>query len=71
MSKLRTKIALRTTLVNRVVRLALCAADVSLSCNAPILAQERFTLSIVAFLSGSAAENFGFPAGNAAKVLID
>src|ERR1700682_4478627 len=35
------------------------------------LAQETFKLGIVSFLSGPAAENFGVPAVNGAKVVLD
>ena len=38
---------------------------------APSLAQETFKVGIVSFLSGQAAESFGVPAINGAKVLID
>ena len=34
-------------------------------------AQESFKLGIVSFLSGQAAESFGIPAVNGAKVLIE
>lgn len=37
----------------------------------PALAQETFKIGIVSFLSGQAAESFGVPAVNGAKVLID
>lgn len=37
----------------------------------PALAQETFKVGIVSFLSGQAAESFGVPAVNGAKVLID
>ena len=35
------------------------------------LAQETFKVGIVSFLSGQAAESFGIPAVNGAKVLLD
>ena len=35
------------------------------------LAQETFKIGIVSFLSGQAAESFGIPAVNGAKVLVD
>ena len=38
---------------------------------APAFAQETFKIGIVSFLSGQAAESFGVPAINGAKVLID
>ena len=34
-------------------------------------AQETFRLGVVSFLSGPAAESFGIPAVNGAKVVID
>ena len=34
-------------------------------------AQETFKVGIVSFLSGQAAESFGIPAVNGAKVLVD
>ena len=37
----------------------------------PALAQETFKIGIVSFLSGQAAESFGVPAINGAKVLVD
>ena len=37
----------------------------------PALAQETFKVGIVSFLSGQAAESFGVPAVNGAKVLVD
>src|SRR5512146_923675 len=36
-----------------------------------VQAQETFKLGIVSFLSGQAAESFGIPAVNGAKVLVD
>jgi branched-chain amino acid transport system substrate-binding protein len=42
-----------------------------LSAALPAQAQETFKLGIVSFLSGQAAESFGIPAVNGAKVLID
>jgi branched-chain amino acid transport system substrate-binding protein len=38
---------------------------------APAQAQEKFKLGIVTFLSGPAAESFGVPAANSAKVVIE
>ena len=46
------------------VTTALCAAGAA-------QAQETFKLGIVSFLSGQAAESFGIPAVNGAKVVID
>ncbi|MGL6113152.1 MAG: ABC transporter substrate-binding protein, partial [Rubrivivax sp.] len=47
---------------------ALCCAG-ALSTQAQ--AQETFKVGIVSFLSGQAAESFGIPAVNGAKVLLD
>lgn len=43
---------------------ALCAAGA-------VQAQETFKVGIVSFLSGQAAESFGIPAVNGAKVLLE
>ena len=51
-------------------RKACIAAAVSLAV-LPALAQETFKIGIVSFLSGQAAESFGVPAINGAKVLVD
>jgi branched-chain amino acid transport system substrate-binding protein len=54
--------------------LRLCAAAaLSLSAMTAMtaMAQETFKIGIVSFLSGQAAESFGIPAVNGAKVLID
>ena len=51
-------------------RHALLATAIALGA-APALAQETFKVGIVSFLSGQAAESFGVPAVNGAKVLID
>ena len=40
-------------------------------CAAGAQAQETFKVGIVSFLSGQAAESFGVPAVNGAKVVID
>ncbi|NNU44065.1 ABC transporter substrate-binding protein [Ramlibacter montanisoli] len=48
-----------------------CAAAVLTLAAAPALAQETFKVGIVSFLSGQAAESFGVPAVNGAKVVID
>jgi len=53
----------------RLIRLC-AAAAVSLSAMTA-MAQETFKIGIVSFLSGQAAESFGIPAVNGAKVLID
>ena len=46
------------------------AAAVTL-CSGSAWAQETFKLGVVSFLSGQAAESFGIPAVNGAKVLVD
>jgi len=51
-------------------RKALLATAVAFAA-APALAQETFKIGVVSFLSGQAAESFGVPAVNGAKVLID
>ncbi len=51
-------------------RHALLAAAVGLAA-VPSLAQETFKIGIVSFLSGQAAESFGVPAVNGAKVLVE
>ena len=51
-------------------RNALLATAVAIAA-APALAQETFKIGIVSFLSGQAAESFGVPAVNGAKVLIE
>ncbi|HZN48278.1 MAG TPA: ABC transporter substrate-binding protein, partial [Ramlibacter sp.] len=59
---------------NRPFRLAwrsACAAAAFALAAAPALAQETFKIGIVSFLSGQAAESFGVPAVNGAKVLVD
>jgi len=40
-------------------------------CTTSALAQETFKIGVVSFLSGQAAESFGIPAVNGAKVLIE
>jgi branched-chain amino acid transport system substrate-binding protein len=52
-------------------RSAALAAACLASLAAPALAQETFRLGVVSFLSGQAAESFGIPAVNGAKVLIE
>jgi branched-chain amino acid transport system substrate-binding protein len=49
--------------------LLVAAAAVALA--SPAAAQERFKLGVVTFLSGPAAESFGVPAGNAAKMMVE
>ena len=51
-------------------RKALLAAAIAMLA-APAMAQETFKIGIVSFLSGQAAESFGVPAVNGAKVLIE
>jgi branched-chain amino acid transport system substrate-binding protein len=51
-------------------RTACAAAAIAMAC-APALAQETFKIGIVSYLSGQAAESFGVPAVNGAKVLVD
>jgi branched-chain amino acid transport system substrate-binding protein len=60
----------RSRLVPRRWRTACAAAAMAMAC-APALAQETFKIGIVSFLSGQAAESFGVPAVNGAKVLVD
>ena len=48
---------------------ALVAAGALLA--GPVQAQETFRLGVVSFLSGQAAESFGIPAVNGAKVVLD
>ena len=51
-------------------RKALLAAAFSVAA-VPALAQETFKVGVVSFLSGQAAESFGVPAVNGAKLLIE
>jgi len=51
-------------------RLLTLSAAMALA-SASSLAQETFKVGIVSFLSGQAAESFGIPAVNGAKVLVD
>ena len=51
--------------------LRLCVGTVIGLCALAANAQETFKIGIVSFLSGQAAESFGVPAVNGAKVLID
>ena len=54
-------------------KLATVAAACTLGAAVPSLAQaqETFRVGIVSFLSGQAADSFGIPAVNGAKVLVD
>jgi branched-chain amino acid transport system substrate-binding protein len=61
MRKLSTRIQLRS------IALATALASASLLAGA----QETFKVGVVSFLSGQAAESFGIPAVNGAKVLVD
>ncbi len=56
---------------NQTRLLRLCAAAAVSLCAVTAMAQETFKIGIVSFLSGQAAESFGIPAVNGAKVLID
>ncbi len=56
---------------NQTRLLRLCAAAAVSLCAVSAMAQETFKIGIVSFLSGQAAESFGIPAVNGAKVLID
>jgi branched-chain amino acid transport system substrate-binding protein len=48
------------------------AAALALAAGAPAQAQQpTFKLGVVTFLSGPAAESFGVPAGNAAKMMVE
>jgi branched-chain amino acid transport system substrate-binding protein len=60
----------RSRVLARGWRSASAAAALAVAC-APALAQETFKIGIVSFLSGQAAESFGVPAVNGAKVLVD
>lgn len=48
-----------------------CTAAFTLAIATHSFAQETFKIGIVSFLSGQAAESFGIPAVNGAKVLVD
>jgi branched-chain amino acid transport system substrate-binding protein len=56
--------------LRRLSALALGAA-MALGATTGVRAQETFKVGIVSFLSGQAAESFGIPAVNGAKVLVD
>ena len=54
-----------------VVRSRCCIAAFGMCLAAAAMAQDTFKIGIVSFMSGQAAESFGIPAVNGAKVLID
>jgi branched-chain amino acid transport system substrate-binding protein len=56
-------------LLRRTATLSALAAAAAL-CSPAAMAQETFKVGIVSFLSGQAAESFGIPAVNGAKVVI-
>jgi branched-chain amino acid transport system substrate-binding protein len=60
----------RSRVLARGWRTVCATAALAVAC-APALAQETFKIGIVSFLSGQAAESFGVPAVNGAKVLVD
>ena len=61
-----------TRRAGRLRLLAAAAALVAGACaTTGAQAQETFKVGIVSFLSGQAAESFGIPAVNGAKVLVD
>ncbi len=53
------------------LRHALLPGALALACAGPAFAQQTFKLGFVTFLSGPAAESFGVPAGNAAKMMVE
>jgi len=55
-----------TTLARRTVAVSVLALWAHAA-----LAQDTFKIGIVSFLSGQAAESFGIPAVNGAKVLVE
>ena len=64
----------RQTGVIRFIRSAAALSAVGMAsalCASGAQAQETFKLGIVSFLSGQAAESFGIPAVNGAKLLVD
>jgi len=65
LSQPRRRLPLRTT------ALAALAATAGLWGASAAQAQETFKVGVVSFLSGQAAESFGIPAVNGAKVLVD
>src|SRR3954453_12814313 len=56
---------------NRFWRDVALSLTVGIFCAAAVQAQESFKIGIVSFLSGQAAESFGIPAVNGAKVVVD
>ena len=60
-----------TTGLKRTALRALATAAATLCAAGAVQAQETFKVGIVSFLSGQAAESFGIPAVNGAKVLLD
>ncbi len=48
-----------------------CTLTAAALAAAPALAQDSFKLGFVTFLSGPAAESFGVPAGNSAKMMVE
>ncbi|MBC7483100.1 MAG: ABC transporter substrate-binding protein, partial [Rhizobacter sp.] len=56
--------------IRRAATLAVTGTAAAL-CAAGAQAQETFKVGVVSFLSGQAAESFGIPAVNGAKVLVD
>jgi len=62
----------QTSLKRSWQRAALALAGAAAACcTGTAQAQETFRIGIVSFLSGQAAESFGIPAVNGAKVLVD
>src|SRR5512134_3238563 len=53
------------------MNLKYCLAAAGLIAAAGVNAQETFKLGVVTFLSGPAAESFGVPAANGAKLMIE
>ena len=60
-----------TTGLKRTALRALATAAATLCAAGAVQAQETFKVGIVSFLSGQAAESFGIPAVNGAKVLLE
>lgn len=56
-----------------IMKLSSVAATMGLLCaaSAPAQAEETFRVGIISFLSGQAADSFGIPAVNGAKILVD
>ena len=61
MPKMKFKLALRSVAIATTLATTCWSAS----------AQETFKVGIVSFLSGQAAESFGIPAVNGAKVLLE